>query len=423
MSSDSSSGSSEPSPARPASTPAWQPDLLAPEYQENPAPTLARLRREDPVHRSRHGYWFLTRYDDVKAALRDPRFSSDWARRRGGDPIRSSFPEAPHDRANRELILASFNMRDGEEHTRIRTLVNQAFSRASLESKRERVESLARGLLPAPRQGRELDLVKDFGFPLPMLVSCEMIGIPSDARERFRRSFEEAAVLGVPGRSAAQHARGVAALDWQVAFVRELLEDRRTSPRDDLLSALVEAEEAAQRLSTDESIAAIVTIFTAAGTTTERFVSSGLLLLLQQAGALERLRADRSLLPTALEEILRFHHPDQSTTTPRWVTEDLERRGVPLQRGDTLRFSLGAANRDPEQFPEPERFDLARSPNRHLAFGRGPHFCLGASLARLVGEVAIGAVLDLGASMELVTTRPRRDPRRIDRYQEIRVRV
>jgi len=404
-------------------TPDWQPDLHSRAHQEDPATTLRRLRSEDPVHRSRHGYWFLTRYRDVKAALRDPRFSSDWSRRRSGRTLTSPFDESDRDRANRALILSSFNMRDGEDHARIRTLVNQAFSKASLESRRERIEAIADELLPPADAGRELDLVRDFGFPLPIQISCEMIGIPSEARERFRSSFEEAELLGLPNRDAAQHARGLAALDWQVSFVRALLDERRESPRSDLLTALVEAEQDGERLTNDEAIAAIVTIFTAAGTTTERFVSSGLYLLLQHPAERARLRDDLGRLPTALEEILRYHHPDQSTTTPRWVTEDLEVGGRQLRRGDRVRFGLGAANRDPEEFADPERFDVGRTPNRHLAFGRGAHFCLGATLARIVGEVAFSAVLGKYAHLELVTERPRRDPRRMDRYEELRVRV
>ncbi|MFT5443497.1 MAG: cytochrome P450 [Myxococcota bacterium] len=395
------------------------PNLYSQEYQENPAPVLAQLRSQDPVHRSQHGYWFLTRYDDVKNALKDSRFSSDWAKRRGGGPLHSPFTETDLDRANRELILSSFNMRDGEEHQRVRGLVNLAFSKASLESRRPRLEALATRLLPEP--GKQFDLVKDFGFPLPIQISCEMIGIPAESREQFRASFEDAAVLGMPGHNEAQHKSALRALAWQVGYMRELLNEKRTQPGDDLLTALVEAEEAGQQLTPEEAIAAIVTIFTAAGTTTERFVSSGLLLLLQHPDDFERLRSDRSLMPTTIDEILRFHHPDQSTSTPRWVTEDLELRGKTLTRGDTVRFGLGAANRDPEQFPNPEHFDIARTPNRHLSFGKGAHFCLGATLARLVGEVAFSAVMDRYANLTLLTENPRRDPKRMDRYEEILV--
>ena len=395
------------------------PDLYSSAYQEDPAPTLAWLREHDPVHQSRHGYWFLTRYDDVKNSLKDPRFSSDWAKRRGGGPLRSAFAETDEEKENRQLILASFNMRDGEEHQRIRGLVNQAFSKATLERSRARIEAIANSLLPAP--GTEFDLVTDFGFPLPIQISCEMLGIPSESRERFRRSFEDAAVLNMPGHDEAQHRTGLEALGWQVDYMRELLEARRHEPTGDLLSALAHAEEEGNHLTSEETIAGIVTIFTAAGTTTERFVSSGLLLLLQHPEAMQKLRDNRALMPSALEEILRFHHPDQSTSTPRWVTEDVELGDKTLKRGDTVRFALGSANRDPAQFPDPERFDIERTPNRHLSFGKGAHFCLGATLARLVGEVAITAVLDHFPSLELVTKQPRRDPRRMDRYEEILV--
>lgn len=398
----------------------FSPDLHSPSYQEDPAPVLARLREEDPVHRSQHGYWFLTRYEDVKNALKDARFTSDWAKRRSGGPIRSDFDETETDRANRSLILSSFNMRDGDEHQRVRGLVNQAFSKATLEGSRSRIEALAHDLLPV---GGEFDLVKDFGFPLPIQISCEMLGIPKESRDEFRRSFEDAAVLGLPRHSESQHREGLRALGWQVEYMRGLLEDRRNTPKDDLLSALVQAEEAGSQLTSEETIAAIVTIFTAAGTTTERFVSSGLLLLLRDRDAFARLREDRSLMPSAIEEILRFHHPDQSTSTPRWINEDVELGGKTLARGDTVRFGLGAANRDPQQFKNPESFDITRTPNRHLAFGKGAHFCLGATLARLVGEVAFTAVLDRYAELKLVTENPRRDPRRMDRYQEIIVRT
>jgi cytochrome P450 len=401
----------------------YQPDLQSVAYLEDPAPTLSRLREEDPVHQSRHGYWFLTRYDDVKEAIRSPRYSSDWSRRPGrGGLSESPFQESQEDQANRRLILSSFNMKDGGEHMRVRSLVNIAFSRAALDARRERIESLAGELLDAAAAKDSFDLVSDFGFQLPIIVASEMIGIPASERDRFRRSFEDAALLGLPGHHAGQHAKALKALDWQVSLIRSLVDARRVEPRDDLISALVQAEEEGDQLTSDETISAIVTIFTAAGTTTERFVSSGLFLLLQHAEQFARLRADRALMPTTLEEILRFHHPDQSTSTPRWVTEDLELRGKTLARGDRVRFGLGAANRDPDQFADPERFDITRDPNRHLSFGRGAHFCSGASLARLEGEVAISLIMDRMPNLQLVGEAPRRDPRRMDRYERIMVR-
>ena len=399
------------------------PDLQGVSYLEDPAPTLRWLRAHDPVHRSRHGYWFLTRYDDVKAAIRDERFSSDWSKRPGRSPGDSPFRETDRDRANRALILSSFNMKDGEDHMRIRSLVNIAFSKAALEAKTPRIEALAGELLDGARGKGRFDLVTDFGFQLPMIVASEMIGIPSEERERLRRSFEEAGLLGLPRRSEEQHETGLRALAWQIDFIRGLVEARREDPRDDLISALVQAEEAGDQLTSDETISAIVTILTAAGTTTERFISSGLYLLLSHPDQFARLREDRSLLPSALEEILRFHHPDQSTSTPRWVTEDLVLGDRQLRRGDRVRFGIGAANRDPEQFDDPERFDITRAPNRHLSFGRGAHFCSGASLARAQGGTAISLVMDRMPKLRLVGEPPRRDPRRMDRYERILVEV
>lgn len=305
---------------------------------------------------------------------------------------------------------------------RVRSLVNIAFSRAALDARRKRIESLAGELLDVAATKDSFDLVSDFGFQLPIIVASEMIGIPPIERDRFRRSFEEAALLGLPGHHEGQHARALKALDWQVSMIRSLVDLRRREPCDDLISALVAAEAEGDQLTSDETISAIVTIFTAAGTTTERFVSSGLYLLLQHPEQFARLREDRALMPTALEEILRFHHPDQSTSTPRWVTEDLELQGKMLKRGDRVRFGLGAANRDPDQFADPERFDITRDPNRHLSFGRGAHFCSGASLARLEGEVAISLIMDRMPNLGLVGEAPRRDPRRMDRYERILVR-
>jgi cytochrome P450 len=405
----------------------WAPDLHCTAYQEDPVPTLHRLREQDPVHRSRHGYWFFTRYEDVKHVLRDASFSSDWARRaralRGGGARAEEHDESERDRENRALILSSFNMKDGEDHARVRTLVNHAFSKAALESRRARVRELTDALLDRAENEGQLDLVRDLGFPLPIVVASEIIGIPPEERERFRRSFEEAGVLGLPRRSAEQHRAGLRALDWQVGFIRDLVEQRRRAAANDLVTALIEAEEESDSLSVEETISALITIFTAAGTTTERFISSGLLLLLQHPDALRALREDRSLLPGALEEILRFHHPDQSTSTARWVTQETTIGGKTLALGDRVRVGLGAANRDPAQFPDPDRFDIHRTPNRHLAFGRGAHFCVGASLARMEADVAISAVLDRFDELTLLTEAPRRDPRRMDRYEEIRVRV
>jgi len=202
-----------------------------------------------------------------------------------------------------------------------------------------------------------------------------------------------------------------------------LVEARRRNPQDDLISHLIDAEEEGDRLTAPEMMAAIATIFTAAGTTTERMISSGLFILLSHPDHFNALRDDRSLMDGALEEILRFHHPDQSTSTNRRATQDVELQGKVIKAGDSVRVSLGAANRDPARFPDPDRFDIRRSDNKHLSFGNGIHFCLGSALARSETEVMFNRVLDEMPGLSLVTEAPIKDPRRPDRYKEILVQV
>lgn len=398
-------------------------DLHDPAFLADPAPSLHWLREHDPVHRSPHGYWLLTRYDDVAAALRDPRLSSEWSKRPAvlGLSPRSNDADPAYAAAQR-VILTSFNMRDPSDHTRVRGLVQQAFGRAAIDRRRERIQQLVDGLLDGAGDGR-LDLVTGLAFPLTITVASEMIGVPVDARDRFRTSFEDAERTGDRSATDEQRAAGRAALVWQLSFMRDLVEDRRRRPTDDLIGALVQAESDGQRLSTDEILSALVTLYTAAGTTTERFVSSGLLALLSHRDQWDALVADRSLLPGALTEILRHHHPNQQTSTPRLALEDIELHGVTIRAGDMVRVSLGAANRDPARWVDPDRFDITRPDLHPLSFGHGIHYCIGAQLARVQADVAIGTVASRFPGTELITTEPRHDPRRMDRYECIEVQL
>lgn len=401
-------------------------DLYSYAFQSDPVPYLHRLREEDPVHLSSHGFWFLTRYDDVQMVLRDAeRFSSAGASWGSSNPMAEDKKKAKEQGGDvgkvGNLLRHSFNLSDPPVHTRLRGLVNQAFSRRAAEHKRARIEAVAGELVAAAKAKGTFDLVKDLGFHLPIIVASEIIGIPTEDREKFRRSFEEAGVLMMPIKNKDVLERGVAAARWQGQYLKDLVEARRANPQNDLISHLIDAEDEGERLSAPEMMAAIATIFTAAGTTTERMISSGLFLLLSNPDQFDALRDDRLLMEGALEEILRFHHPDQSTSTNRRATQDVELRGKTIQAGDSVRVSLGAANRDPARFPDPDRFDIRRADNKHLSFGKGIHFCLGSALARSETEVMFNMVLDEMPNLSLVTETPIKDPRRPDRYQEILV--
>ncbi len=403
-------------------------DLYSYEFQSDPVPYLHRLREEDPVHLSTHGFWFLTRYDDVQMVLRDAeRFSSAGASWGSSNPMAKDKEKAKEQGGDvgkvGNLLRHSFNLSDPPVHTRLRGLVNQAFSRRAAEHKRERIEAVAGELVAVAKAKGTFDLVRDLGFHLPIVVASEIIGIPTEDREKFRRSFEEAGVLMMPIKNKEVLDRGIAAARWQGQYLKDLVEARRVSPQDDLISHLIDAEEEGERLSAPEMMAAIATIFTAAGTTTERMISSGLFILLSNPDQFDALRDDRSLMDGALEEILRFHHPDQSTSTNRRATQDVEMRGKEIKAGDSVRVSLGAANRDPARFPDPDQFDIRRADNKHLSFGNGIHFCLGSALARSETEVMFNKVLDDMPDLTLVTGAPIKDPRRPDRYQEILVRA
>lgn len=403
----------------------FQPDLYDYDFECDPVPTLNRLRAEDPVHWSRHGFWYLTRYDDVVAVLQDTaRFSSMAAGFGASNPIGKpgeSGRSAQEKNLSRSLA-ASFNQMDPPDHTRIRMLVNSAFSRRSVEERRGRILEVIGGLLDEAAKKERFDLVSDFAFHLPIIVASEIIGIPAQDREQFRSTFENTAALMAPKRSEESWAKGLEAARWLGRYVHELIARRRAAPADDLISALIAVEEGGSRLNEAEMVSAITTIYTAAGTTTERMISSGLFILLSHPEQWRAVKADRSLVASAVEEILRFHHPTQSTSTMRRCTVDTVMRGKTLRAGDTVRVGLGAANRDPAVFADGDAFDVRRKmPAPILSFGTGPHFCIGSALARFEGQLAIEAVASRLPDIRLLTTKPVKDPRRADRYREILV--
>ena len=397
-------------------------DLHGPEFLEDPAPTLAWLREHDPVHHSAHGYWLLTRYDDVAAAFRDPLLSSEWSKRHAvrGRPAPAT-PRDPIDELGRAqaIVLSSFNMKDDPDHGRVRRLVQQAFTRSAVDQRRDRIDALVAELVDAGTAAGSFDLVTELAFPLTITVASEMIGLPAELRDRFRASFEDTERLGDPTATDEQRQAGRDALVWQLGVIADVVTDRRTSPRDDLVTALVQAEEAGEVLTPDEIMAALLTMYTAAGTTTERMISSGMLLLLRHHDQWSLLLDRPELLSGAVTEILRYHHPNQQTTTARLALADVVYGGRTIPAGSTVRLGLGAANRDPARWTDPERFDITRPELVSLAFGQGAHYCIGAPLARAQATAAFAALATRCPAIALAPGDIRHDPRRMDRYERV----
>jgi cytochrome P450 len=359
-------------------TPFVDPAVLA-----DPHPLLAELRESGPVHRIDGStglpVWMVTRYDDVLAALSDPRLSND----------------PHHASALTEVLRGDFLSRsmigtDPPEHTRLRRLVSKAFTARRVEGLRPRVEEITDALLDRISPRGNADLVADFGLPLPITVIGELLGIPEADRDRFREWTDE--MLDRPFDPGSDLALVAAARERMHGYLADLVAAKRARPADDLLTDLVEATDEGERLDAQELLAMTFLLLIAGYVTTVSLIGNGTLALLRQPEQLDRLRADPSLVPQMVEELLRFDGPVNPGLT-RFALEDLEIGGVRIPRGDMVMLAIAAADRDPRRFPDPDRLDVGAADRGHLAFGHGLHYCLGAPLARLEGQVAFTALL------------------------------
>jgi cytochrome P450 len=368
---------------------------MDPEFLADPYPTYHRLRAEDPVHHSPLGFWVLTRYEDVAAVLRDPRFIKE--------PLAALVAARFGAEVPRGVGLSMLD-RDPPDHTRLRSLVSKAFTPRVVEGLRPRIQKIVDGLIAGAEAAGSMDLIEEFAYPIPVNVICEMLGVPVDDHERFKGwSLDIARGLDsiwlppdseIPRRSAAaRHAIS--------DYFRELIGQRRATPRGDLLSALIAAEEAGDKLNEEELLATCILILIAGHETTVNLIGNGVLALLRHPAELHRLRATPGLITTAVEELLRYDGPVQRTA--RVASDDATIGGHTIHKGEMVMPFIGAADRDPAQFPEPDRLDLSRADNRHIAFGWGIHFCLGAPLARVEGQIAIETLVRRLPRLELVT--------------------
>lgn len=377
------------------------PDLASPAFKADPFPTYARLRAEAPVARTTLGdrkpAWILTRHADVAPALRDPRLAKDPFRTLTPAERKQALPWIP---SLLQPLMTSMLDRDPPDHTRLRNLVHKAFTPRRVEQLRGKIETLCGDLILRARARGEIDLVADFALPMPFLVISEMLGIPEGERARFRAWSGRLVEVVSP----VDMLLTLPTLWVFMRYMRRLVRERRGSSADDVLSALLRAEEGGDRLSDDELLAMAFLLLLAGHETTVNLIASGTLALLDHPGSLARLRDEPALVAPAVEELLRFTSPID-LATERYTTEEVVFSGHTIPRGERVLASIGSANHDPAAFDAPEELRLDRDPNRHLAFGAGPHYCLGAPLARLEAQIAFTTLAHEAPGLRLAVPR------------------
>ncbi len=380
-------------------------DPRRPEVIANPFPIFAELRERDPVHWSEVlGGWVLTRYRDVRQALNDPRFSADRI-----TPFRDHLERDARAQVGELLktlgMWAVFN--DPPAHTRRRGLLNKAFTPRAVMALRPMIERIVAHLISRVAARGEMDLIAAFAYPLPASVIAGMIGVPIEDLDRFRTwSDEIAAFVGSALATPDKRERGERGVREMSAYFRGIIAEHRKQPKDDILSALLAVEEAGSGLSEDELVASCILLLFAGHETNTNLIGNGMLALLRHPEAQAALGRDGGLAASAVEEMLRYDGPTQAMT--RIALEDLRLdEATPLIRmGDRVFALLNAANRDPRVFADPDRFDVTRGDSRHLSFGFGVHFCLGAPLARLEGQIAVKALVESLPALALAVDEP-----------------
>ena len=374
-----------------------------PAFRIDPYPVYARLRAEAPVYQGAFDNWVLSRYADCVAVLKDPRSSSD---SRNSDAYLKFVEQSGVD--PEELLEGArpFLFMDPPDHTRLRGLVNKAFTPRVVEGLRPQIQAIVDELIDKILEQGSLEVIEDFAYPTPVRVICEMLGVPAEDHETFKgwsrelaRSLDPEEVLPP---DVIERRQG--AIESFREYFRKLIARRRAQPEEDLLSALIAAEEEGDKLTEQELLSTCILLLVAGHETTVNLIANGVLALLRHPDQLDLLREEPSLARGAVEEVLRYDPPVQMTV--RVALQDMEIAGVTMTKGQQSVILLASANRDPAQFPDPDHFDIARRDNHHLSFGHGAHFCLGAPLARVEGEIALRTLARRLEGLQLLTEAP-----------------
>jgi cytochrome P450 len=350
--------------------------LFDPEQRDNPHPVYEMFRRIAPVLRlERADSWVLFRYEDARNVLRNPQ-------------LFSSVAERPPDVEVR--FRPSMLGMDPPRHTELRDLISRAFTPKMVSALEPRISGLANDLIDQVATTGHMDVIEDVAYPLPVIVIAEMLGVPPEDRAMFRR-WSDAMVSDLSGSMMGSFSFDLAMQDELRSYFFNVIEEHRREPREDLISALLAAETEGQHLDVEDIMSFCILLLVAGNETTRHLIGNAVRCFLETPGVVEQLADNPGLLTSALEEALRYRGPAQMTV--RTATADTKLGSKEIKAGQGVIVLLTAANRDPQEFPNPDKFDITRDPNRHIAFGLGPHFCLGAPLARLEARVALNAIL------------------------------
>ncbi|HZO75287.1 MAG TPA: cytochrome P450 [Ktedonobacteraceae bacterium] len=361
--------------------------LLDPDVLANPYPLYHRLRSEDPVHWDHYLHaWVVTRYADVVTVFQ--RFSAN----RTPTPEQLTALGLSALTPLAQVMIHQMLFLDPPAHNRVRGLASKAFTPRRVESLRSHIQDITNSLLDAVQDKGQMDIIADLAYPLPAIVTAEMLGVPTaDWPQLTAWSADFAQVLGNFQHNPDSAARVISSLEQMVAYFQAAVSEQRKRPRDGLISAFLAAEQDGDRLTEEEVVANTIVTMVGGQETTTNLIGNGMLTLLRHRDQLELLQSDFSLVPSAVEELLRYESPSQHTA--RLAPYDTELGGKSIRQRQAVIAVMGAANRDPERFPDPDRLDICRKDNRHVAFAWASHFCFGAPLARIEGQIAFEAIL------------------------------